>query len=134
MEPTEDARTALSRLRSDDHGMTELADRFGLLLLVAFGSSVKTGDARDLDLAVATERPLDAIAFMESLYQRTGYERFDVLDLNRANVVARLEALRDGETLFERRRGERNERLVQALALFWDTQWLRDLELEALAR
>ena len=56
------------------------------------------------------------------------------MDLNRANVVARLEALREGETLFERRAGEHNERLVQALALFWDTQWLRDLELEALTR
>ena len=134
MEPTGDARTALSRLRSAEHGLAQLADGFGLRLLVAFGSAVKAGDPRDLDLAVATERPLDAVAFMESLYQLTGYERFDILDLDRANIVARLEALREGETLFEQVAGEYNERLVQAWALFLDTQWLRDLELEALAR
>jgi Polymerase beta, Nucleotidyltransferase len=134
MEPTTEPRTALRRLRENPSGLAELAMRFDLLLLVAFGSVLQPGDPHDLDLAVAAEGPLDALVFMEALYQLTGYERIDVLDLRRAGVVARVEALRDGQVLFERDEGEHNERLVQALALFWDTQWLRDLELEALAR
>ncbi len=134
MEPTNDPRTALRRLRENPSGVAELAARFDLLLLVVFGSVLQPGDPQDLDLAVASEEPLDVLAFMEALYQLTGYERIDVLDLRRAGVVARVEALRDGQALFERDEGKHNERLVQALALFWDTQWLRDLELEALAR
>ena len=133
MVPTDSAQAALDRLRDPD-AVALVSGRFAITLLIAFGSAVRSQHAADLDLAVLADGRLDVLALMEALYQVTGYERIDVLDLRRADVVARVQALQHGEALYESHPGVHNEQLVQALALYWDTQWLRDLELEALAR
>lgn len=132
MDVTSDPRRAVERLRRSD--LAALADRFAQLLVVVFGSVTRSGVPADLDLAVASCQRLDVLAFTEALYDLTQYEAIDVLDLDRASDVAAVEALRGGELLFEAEAGEYNERLVLALARYWDTQWLRDMELEALAK
>ncbi|CAN5295613.1 hypothetical protein BH23ACT9_BH23ACT9_03760 [soil metagenome] len=137
MDPTSDARVALERLiaaaeAGDLSGMLETHD---VDLIVAFGSATEAvGPAADLDLAVGCTGQLDAVGLMESLYAATGFERVDLLDLRPAGIVARGEALGHGRLVFERTPGTFAERQVVALTLMWDTRWLRDLELEQLAR
>lgn len=136
MEPTRDARTALDRLLAarDEGRLDPLVERHGLELLVAFGSVTRTdGVPHDLDLAVGHDGRADLVAMMTDLYHLTGFEHFDLLDLERAGIVARGEALGDGWLLWEQRPGDFAERQVVALATMWDTRWLRDLELQQLA-
>lgn len=70
---------------------------------------------------------------MEELYQLTGYERLDILGLPCAGIVAHGEALGHGRLIYEHTPGLFAERQVVALAMMWDTRWLRDIELEQLA-
>lgn len=135
-EPCSDARVALRRLLdAHRHGLLDpILHVHGIQLLVVTGS-VLDPDATpaDLDLAVDHDGTLDVLALMEELYQLTGYERLDILDLPCAGIVARGEALGHGRLVYEHSPGLFAERQVVALAMMWDTRWLRDIELEQLA-
>ncbi|MDQ3973981.1 MAG: nucleotidyltransferase domain-containing protein [Actinomycetota bacterium] len=118
-----------------DGRLAQVASRHGIGLVVVFGSALDEGRRPlALDLAVGHDGDLDVLALMEDLYRLTGYEAVDVLDLARAGIVGRGEALGYGTPLFERDAGAFAEQQAVALAMLWDTHWLRDLELELLAR
>ena len=135
MAPTASAAEALRRLRHAEGQLREVASSHQVTLLVAFGSAASgAAEGNDVDLAVKADAPLDVLQLQEELYQLTGYEGFDVMDLCRAGVVATVEALRDPLVLVEDRIGERNELLVHAWMRLVDTQWLRDVQLEVLAQ
>lgn len=111
-----------------------LARRHTLDLLVAFGSTVGgEAEPHDLDLAVRSTQRLDVLAFLQDVYERTGLEAVDVLDLRRAGPVAAFEALEYGIVLHEQRPGLFAEAHITAWARKADTAWLRRRQLEALA-
>lgn len=126
-------RSALAALRDGAAG--DLAQRHGLDLLVAFGSVVRTdGQPRDLDLAVRSAGALDVLALLQDVYELTGLEEVDVLDLRRAGAVAAFEALEHGVLLYESHPGRFVEAHVGAWSLHADEAWLRRRQLESLAR
>lgn len=133
--PTASAGQTLEVLvAAGDGAVRSLARRHGVRLIVVFGSAVEPGrQPADLDLAVDHDGDIDLLALGEDLYRLTGYERVDILDLPRAGIVARAKALGRGRLLFEREPGRLAEAQMVALALLWDTRWLRDLELDVLA-
>lgn len=110
---------------------------WGIEMLVAFGSSVdrngRTGP-RDLDLAVTLTGGHALPAVMDALITHLDFEQIDLMDLTRAGIVARAQALGRGELLYEGTLGTFVELQIIALVQHADTQWLRDLELEALTR
>lgn len=106
----------------------------GLRLLVAFGSALTRPDqARDLDLAFLPQAAVDTVRLLDDLYRLTGSEAIDLMDLSRAGIVARAQALGHGTPLFEAEPQLFAEEQLVAIARRADTRWLRDLELDALA-
>lgn len=131
-------RIALTRLRVARSAGTlaALCDRHGLRLLVVFGSASREADAEraaDLDLAFLPGPPVDQLALLQGLYELTGYESVDLMDLSRAGIVARAHALGRGQLLFEDEAHRFAEQQLLAIARRADTQWLRNLELGVLA-
>lgn len=132
-------RAALNQLRREARhgGLARLCEEAGIDLLVAFGS-VTDPDwpvaPRDLDLAVILSGDSDLLRATNALMAHLGLEQVDVMDLDRAGSVARAQALRRGELLYEATPGTFAERQILALAQHADTRWLRDLQLDALAR
>lgn len=138
MEPTDRPREALERLLTarDEGRLDALVDKHGIELLVVFGSAAHQDGDRvpsDLDLAVSHDGRADLLEMMTDLYHLTRFERFDLLDLERAGIVARGESLGDGRLLWERRDGDFAERQLTALATMWETRWMRDIDLRRLA-
>lgn len=126
-------RGALAVLRTG--GATILAERHGLDLVVAFGSAVRAErEPRDLDLAVRSTGAMDVLALLQDVYELTGLEEVDLLDLRRAGAIAAFEALEHGVLLHESRPGRFAEAHIGAWSLRADEAWLRRLQLEALAR
>lgn len=112
----------------------DLAQRHGLDLVVAFGSAVLApGEPRDLDLAVRCPTRIDVLAVLQDVYELTGFEEVDLLDLRRAGEVAAYEALEHGVVLHEALPGLFAEAHIAAWARKVDTDWLRRLQLDALA-
>lgn len=136
MEPTSDPHEALERLLTarDEGRLDELIGKHGLTLLAVFGSVVRPdATPSDLDLAVGHDGRANLFEMMTDLYHLARFERFDLLDLERAGIVARGEALGDARLLWERHPGDFAERQLIALATMWDTRWLRETELKRLA-
>ena len=123
---------ALGRLEqaAADGRLDELAERRRVAVLTVFGSAARRDpSARDLDVAVAL-RPggTDVLALLDELSVLTGSDQVDLLDLDLAGPVAREHALYESEHgLMARMRG-------QAVVQRMDTDWLRRLDLELLAR
>lgn len=104
-------------------------------LLVAFGSAVRTPEkARDLDLGVlAPQRTgTDRLLMVSELTAYLHCDAVDVLDLDHAGVLARAEALGDGEPLYEARAGLFAQEQMRALGQRMDTTWLHALQLDLL--
>jgi hypothetical protein len=132
-------QAALSQLRRDAHGgrLARLCKETGIALLVAFGSATDPEwpvAPRDLDLAVIMSSGHSLLHVVEALTTYLGFERIDVMNLGRAGGVARAQALGRGEPLYESAPGIFAEQQILALVQQADTKWLRDLQLEALAR
>lgn len=132
-------REALRQLRqeADDGTLTQLCPSWGVELLVAFGSTVAPdwpAPPRDLDLAVVMTGEQDLLQVLDALVVHLNTEQIDLMDLARADEVARVQALGQGHLLYEARRGTFAEMQIQAVVQSADTQWMRDLQLEALAR
>lgn len=133
---TSDPYVALARAEQavTDGTVARLGDRFGLRLLVLFGSVAEGGPApQDLDVAFEDEGNVDVVGLHEALYELTGFERIDLMDLGRAGIVARARALGRGVPLFEAPAGLFARQQMAAVTLLADTRWLRDVELEMLA-
>jgi predicted nucleotidyltransferase len=132
-------RSALEQLRREagDGTLSGVCRDNGVTLLVAFGSTVNPdwpAAPRDLDLAVVLKDRRSLLEVLDAFVTHLGLEQIDVMDLGRANEVARFNALARGELLFEATRGAFAEAQIAAVVRYADTQWLRDVELAALAR
>jgi predicted nucleotidyltransferase len=131
--------SALEQLRREarDGTLGGFCRNHGIKLLVAFGSAVDPdwpAPPQDLDLAVVLRDPRTLLQVLDAFVARLGLEQIDFMDLGRANDVARFNALARGELLFEATHGAFAEAEIAAVVRYADTQWLRDLELQALAR
>lgn len=134
------ARVAMRRLllSAESGELDELCERHGVTVLAAFGSAVHDGDlpSRDLDLAVsfADQARSDVLSLMDALASVSGPAEIDLMDLSRASPVAREQALVGGTPLYESERGGFARAQIAAIVERMDTDWLRKLELELLAR
>lgn len=132
-------QAALNRLRSEarDGVLARVCGEAGIELLVAFGSATDPGwpvAPSDLDLAVVMATDSDLLRVIDALVAHLAFDRIDVMDLDRAGIVARAQALGRGELLHEQTPGMFAEHQIVALVQQADTQWMRDMQLEALAR
>lgn len=109
----------------------------GIDLLVAFGSATVPDwpvPPGDLDLAVRLTGERNLLQVLDALVTHLHFERIDLMDLVRADEVARAQALRRGELLHERTDGTFAEQQILALVQHADTSWLREAQLQALTR
>ncbi|HSK26707.1 MAG TPA: hypothetical protein VK894_07345 [Jiangellales bacterium] len=86
-----DPRSGLARLRAaaDSGELDVISARHGVLLLSAFGSATRAdSEPRDLDVAVAFDRPGGLLPLLEELVALTGTERLDLMDLRSADYRA----------------------------------------------
>ena len=116
--------------------LARLADRLSLGLIVVFGS-VARGDpsADDLDVAVSS-RPgtrLDILDVVNALLELTRFDDVDVMDLDRADALARQHALVPGEPLYEYESGGFVREQLRASAERLSTEWMRQADLVLLA-
>ena len=129
---------ALDRLR-DAAAAGQLDDMLvthGVGLLVAFGSAARGEQGpRDLDLAYSslTERAVDVLGLLGALEDHTGSDLLDLLDLDRANVVAAARALTRCVPLYEATAGLFAAAQLRAAMVFADTRWMRAAQLRALS-
>lgn len=131
-----DARAALARLEraAADSTLDGLVEPLGVVLLGAFGSATRpTGSPNDLDIAVAFDGPAKVLELIDVLVSLTGYDHIDLAVVEGLHPVLDAEAL-CGVPLYERTRGRYAEAQMAALGHRRDTEWLRRLDLEQLAR
>lgn len=133
-----DPRQALSRLRAaaESGELRTLCRRYGVALLVAFGSAVRPGSTpRDLDLAVRfTSAHPDLLGLLDELGSLAGTSRIDLMNLGSAGPVARERALVNAIPLIEENAGEFANAQIAAMMERMETAWLRRLDLELMAR
>ena len=132
-----DPRLALDRL--EQVAASDLADlcrRFEVDLLVVFGSAVRPGaEPNDLDLAVRfVHHDADVLGFLDGISTLAGSSNLDLMDLRRARPVAKERSLVEGSPLYESRPGVFARAQMAAVAQRMDTDWLRRMELELMAR
>jgi predicted nucleotidyltransferase len=131
-------RAVLDELRRlhEAGGLAATCRELGIRLLVVFGSATddEVEEPQDLDLAVLLEPGRDIVSVVAAMMSWLGSDAIDVLDLSRADVVARYEALAGGDLLYEQEPGTFDELEIAAVLRMADTKWLRDLRLRALAR
>ena len=132
-----DPVVALERLRGDPAAVTRICVRFEVDLLTAFGSAAGPDPARppnDLDVgARRLHGPLDVLGLLDALADFTGCDRIDLMDLARANPLARERALANAVTLYEAAPGLHTRAALAAMMERMDTAWLRELNLMTLA-
>ncbi|MEU6858035.1 nucleotidyltransferase domain-containing protein [Glycomyces sp. NPDC046736] len=129
---------ALDRLRraAASGALEALADRFGLDLVVVFGSTAKGApQPRDLDIAVSSRggRKLALLEVYEAFTAITGPCDIDVMVLDRADPVARYEALLGTIPLYERTPVRYFEVRMAALKQYAETAPMRARSLELMA-
>lgn len=128
----------LARLRAaaESGELDALCARHGIRILTVFGSTSR-GEltARDLDIAVATERggELDALALVDDLVDLTGVDAIDLAHLNRGGPVLRERALVGCVPLYESTEGAYAAAQTAAIGQRIETDALRRLDLELLA-
>lgn len=132
---------ALRRLRelAASGQIAALCERHNVTLLVVHGSVLDAQPlrpARDLDLAFQVRRGVeyDTVALANDLIDAAGFEGLDIMDLLRANPVARARALGPGGlVLYEAESGLFARAQMAALTTAMETRRLRRLDLELLA-
>lgn len=153
-----DPRTALDALRAaaGDGRLDELCRRHEVRILTVFGSTAREslglaasggcggagGSAgspapppRDLDVAVRFEpgHRRDLLALLDELIRLTGSDDIDLLVLDDAGPVARERALVGCVALYESESGAYANAQMAAMCERMDTDWLRRLDLQAMA-
>ena len=106
-----------------------------MALLVVHGSVLTRPDrARDVDLAYAVlgEPASDELTLVNRFHELVPGDHLDLMDLGRADPVARLAALQRGELLHEAEPHLYAEQHLAAVGAYRDTQWMRDRALERL--
>lgn len=132
-----DPRAARHRLEAAADGgeLDEVCDRLGVRLLSVFGSAAHDDGPtpHDLDIAVSFRGEPRVLELIDELVRMTGFEGIDVAVIDGAEPVLRAAAL-TGRPLFESEPGAFAVAQMAALAEKWDTDWLRELDLNRLAR
>lgn len=122
---------------SEAGALEPLCTQLGIELLVLFGSAARdAADPADVDLAVRFRQdiPADLLGLLDALYELTGFEGYDVLDLARAGPVAQERALVGCRLLYQARAGLFARAQIGAIMERLDTDELRRVELALLAR
>lgn len=102
--------------------------------MTVFGSAVPdAGGASDLDVAVATTGPLDRLALVGDLADLTRSDDVDLLVLDGATPTARFAGLVSALPLHEAAPGLFARTQMAAALEFYETAWLRDLDLQRMA-
>jgi len=111
--------------------LSALCARSDVELMVLFGTAHRTpAAAADVDLAVSFRADRgDQLRLLDELYRLTGYEGFDILDLDRAGAVAREHALVGARLLHQATPGDFAERQIAAIMERMDTDEFRRVEL-----
>lgn len=145
MSSPSDAATVLQRA-ARAWELDRLCDGLGIDLLGIFGSAAAALRARagrersrsglrpaphDLDVVVAFSGAPDLLGLIDRLTELTGCEHIDVLDLGRADPLARA-AGQSGIGRYERHPSAWGEAHLAAMQRAWDTAPLRALDREAL--
>lgn len=132
-----DARQAADRLvlLAQQEGLDEFCSALDVELLVLFGSAaVPDRQPHDVDLAVRfTSASGDVLRLLDDLYQLTGFEGYDIMDLRRAGPVARERALVGCVPLYQARPGLFANTQIAAVMERLDTDEMRRVELALLA-
>ena len=115
--------------------LAELCGSRGVDLLVQFGSSIGSDAPQDIDLAVAFTpgEPGDLFGFIDALNELLPGDHLDVMDLDRADPVARHRALTASRVRYASTPAAFHERQIFAINHYIETKWLRDLLLRSLA-
>jgi hypothetical protein len=103
--------------------------------MVVFGSTADPAphtSPEDLDVAVLFAGAADLLGLVNDLADWLHVEVV-VMDLARAGIVARDQALRLAVPLYERERGLFARTQMTAMGMRMDTAWLRRLDLELMA-
>lgn len=122
---------------ADDGSLAQLCERHDVEILTLFGSArTDPASARDVDLAVrfrgrATPDPVPLIGDLMDLLST---DAVDVLLVDRATPTGRFAALVEGLPLYETADGVWANAQMAAAVEFYETEWLRRLDLEQLAR
>lgn len=130
----------LARLRraASSGRLETLCDRFGLDLVVVFGSTARgERNPRDLDIAVSTRPGRSRLALLdlyEAFTEVTGPCDIDIMVLDRADPVARREALLGTIPLYEHTPGRYAEVRMAALSQYAETTPMRELSLRMMAQ
>lgn len=106
-------------------------------MLTVFGSAARAQvAARDLDVAVISEpgADFDPAALITDLIDLTGVQAVDLAHLNRAGPVLRERALVGSVALFESARGRYADAQTAAIGERIETDAMRRLDLDLLAR
>lgn len=135
--PIDAATTRASLLAAaDDRRLEQACATLGIELLVLFGSGVDAETPADVDLAVGYEPEAehDLLALLDAVAGLAPGDHVDVLDLDRAGPVARVQALTRGRVLVERTPGVFTRREMFALGEYAETSHMREALLRELAR
>lgn len=115
--------------------LDNLARRFGLRVLTVFGSTARgEADPRDLDVGVLFEPDAvgDVLSLLAELEVLTGTE-VDLGVINTGSPLFRDRALGHGTLIWEAQAGAFVVAAAMAAVERMDTEWLRRLNLEAMA-
>ena len=127
---------ALVRLRAaaDDGRLEAVCRARGVRLLTVFGSAVRDVErARDLDVAVSLAADADLLGLVGDLLDVAGTDMVDVMVLDGASPTARRNGLGTAVPLFEADAGLFARTQMAAALEFYETAWLRRLDLERMA-
>lgn len=101
----------------------------GYRLIALFGSAARgEATARDLDLAVLGDAPLDTVEITNRLIRELGVQPVDVCDLCHADPLLSALVARDGIPLYEAEPGEFARFVSLAMRRFADTRKFREME------
>lgn len=110
--------------------LSPIAKRFGIRLMVVFGSAArgKTHEESDIDVGVLTDRPI-TFAQRLKLWHALSFlfhTEIDLAMLNHADPVFGFEVARDGRLLFERDKDAWENWRSYKIRQYWDTKKFRD--------
>ena len=135
----DEVRAALDILRGlSDAELDGLCRRHGVRVLTVFGSAVEPAvdEPHDLDVGVVFEpgSDHDVLGQLETLVDRLGTERIDVLDASQASETARFRAIAEGEALYESEPAASAFAAAGAATLYMETAAMRRAALADLGR
>ncbi|MCB1017810.1 MAG: hypothetical protein KDB10_22185 [Acidimicrobiales bacterium] len=132
---TSAAEAAWRLVAAADAGeLDEVCRARGVRLLGLFGSAARPAEGavpHDVDVAVSWLAAPDVLGLLDDLVRLTQFDGIDLAVIDGAGPVLRAEAM-VGRPLYESEPGLYATTQMAALAERRDTQWLRDLDLEAL--